>query len=127
LVTTKSENRGYRLKFLIPQPTEWVGQTVSLAWALTPQAAGYAKRDLSLLGLGSSEKLLRPFPYETSYVYKVSVVQRRDETGRAWNEIVQFDAVRAEPLSLALVVEGTTTTGGETDFPSGANDGGTDP
>jgi hypothetical protein len=94
--TTKAGAEAYRLRFEVTEG-EHAGKTVIRTWTFTPKALPYVKRDLAVLGLTTSAKLLSPFPEPgREYSVRLVIALQRGDDGREFNDVKRIDLVRVD-------------------------------
>lgn len=92
--TTKAGADAYRIRFEITEG-EHAGKTVIRTWTFGPKAVTYTKRDLAPFGLGTSAKLLSPFPEAgREYFVRLVVALQRGDDGIERNDIKRIDLLR---------------------------------
>ncbi|MFO0863920.1 MAG: hypothetical protein U0744_04585 [Gemmataceae bacterium] len=99
--TTRAGDDAYRMKFEVTKG-EQAGRTCIRMWTFGEKALPYSKRDLSVFGLTTSEKLLSPFPEPCrEYLVKLVVALQKGDDGIDRNDIkrVQILSVADSPAS----------------------------
>jgi hypothetical protein len=93
---TKKGDDAYRINFEITEG-EHKGKRTSRTWTFTDKALPYAKHDLALFGLTTSQQLLEPFPPTgREYFVRLTIALQRRDDGSEGNDIKRFEMLREE-------------------------------
>jgi hypothetical protein len=94
--TTQKGKEAYRMRFEVIEGPH-TGKSVFRTWTFGTKALPYTKRDLTLFGLTSFEKLLSPFPEPgRDHIVRLVVALQRKDDGREFNEVKKIDIIRVD-------------------------------
>ena len=124
LDNSRTGKRCYTIEFRVTEG-EYAGRRLWMSKYLTPAAMPMTVRDLEKFGIKDRTKLREPFPAD-QIVCELKVNVRNQDDGTQNNNIKDFKVIRvlrpvADPY--APGPDAGPSTGNETDFPFGANDG----
>lgn len=112
--STRAGADAYRLRFEVTEGPQ-TGKTVIRIWTFGAKALPYTKRDLAPFGLGTSAKLLSPFPESgREYHVRLVVALQRGDDGIERNDVKRIDILRVVDSPAAAFRLPPTSEGGPT-------------